>query len=318
MEKIISGSDTMSETSSTTNEALNEFRHYLRTGEQRNLVSNTSSGSYLVPEEFHNEVLSAAFERNFVAQLSRKIRTNTTRNVPVVTAAGTAAIVGENTAYTASDPTITEVVLYAYKDTFKTIVSEELLSDAGYNVEAELAKSFGIAFGAAEEAYYLVGTGSNQPTGVCQQAAAMSGVSVSAAPTKAQLITAVYGIARQYRDGACWVMNDSTAALIAGLKEDVTSSGSTPYWWTDARAGEPATLLGFPVYTSSAMAAVGSDAKCVVFGNFNYYLTAERGPMEIKVLDGMVEYGSVVAASHRIDGKPMTTSAFYVMQCANS
>ena len=235
--------------------------------------------------------------------------------VASVTAAGTAAIVGENTAYTASDPTIGQVILHAYKNTFKTTVSEELLADAGYDVNAELALAFGEAFGAAENTYYLVGTGSSQPTGVFNKTADKSDVSKSTGPTKADLLAILYGLPRQYRAGACWVMKDATVAMVAALKEDIDTAGTTPYWWTDARAGEPPMLMGYPVYTDESVAAVGSNAKAICFGNFQYYAVGERGPLEIKRLTGAVEYGTVFAGAHRIDGKPLTTDAFYVAAC---
>jgi len=69
------------------------------------LSTDTTPGSVLVPEEWHATVESYRFERNFVrSQGADVITTSTTHNIPVLTALSSPAIVGENTAYTDSEP----------------------------------------------------------------------------------------------------------------------------------------------------------------------------------------------------------------------
>lgn len=280
--------------------------------EARALASNTGSGSYLVEQEWHNVVEQCRFQRNFLRQTgARVVTTSSTHNIPVLTALSSPTIVGENTAYTASDPTIGQVILYAYKLSDKVPVSEELLADAAYDVEGELARAMGLGFGAAEEAYFLTGTGSSQPTGIFNKAADKTLASASAI-TKDELIETVYGLARHYRDGAVWMMDDTTAAYIAKLKLDVTTSGTTPYFWTDSVGGEPPRLLGYPVYTNTNIADIGASAKVICFGNPQMYVIGERGPLNIKRLT-LTEYGDTFAYHHRIDGKPLDATAFYVV-----
>ncbi len=282
------------------------------------LASNTGSGSYLVPQEWHSIVEEYRFERNFLrAAGAQVVTTQSTHNIPVLTALSTPTIVGENTAYTASDPTIGQVILYAYKLTDKIAVSEELLADAAYDVEGVLARAIGLGMGTAEEQYFMTGTGTNQPTGIFNKTADKTFASnvASGSPSTDELIEMVYGLARPYRDGACWMMDDTTALVIAKRKESVTTSGTTPYWWTDAKAGEPAMLLGYPVYTQSAIADIAASAKVICFGNPQYYVIGERGPLNVKRLQ-LTEYGDTFAYHQRIDGKCLDTSAFYVAAMA--
>jgi HK97 family phage major capsid protein len=281
------------------------------------LASNTGSGSYLVPQEWHATVEEYRFQRNFLREAGAMVvTTESTHNIPVLTALSSPTIVGENTAYTASDPTIGQVILYAYKLTDKIPVSEELLADAAYDVEGVLARAIGLGFGAAEETYFLTGTGSSQPTGIFNKAADKTLASASAI-TNDELIETVYALARHYRNGASWMMDDATVALIAKNKLTVTTSGTLPYFWQDSVGGELPRLLGYPVYTNSNIANIAASAKVICFGNAQYYVIGERGPLNVKRLQ-LTEYGDTFAYHQRIDGKPLDPAAFQVVAMAAS
>jgi HK97 family phage major capsid protein len=291
---------------------VRELLRSMHIGEERTLLVGSGGGSYLVPQEWHNSVEAYRFQRNFLRQTGAMVvRTESTHNIPVLTANGAAAIVSENAEYTAVDPTVSQVILYAYKLTQKVPVSEELLADSAYDVAALTARSVGIGFAAAEEKYFLVGTGSSQPTGIFNKTADKT-TATQAVITKDELIESVYGLARHYRDGAVWMMNDATALAIAKFKLDVTTSGTTPYFWTDAVGGEPPKLLGYPVYTNSNIATYAAGNKAICFGNPSMYVIGERGPMATKRLQ-LNEYSDTFAFNHRIDGKPLDPAAFYVV-----
>lgn len=276
------------------------------------LAEGSGSGSYLVPQEWHTQVEEYRFQRNALRGAGvQVIQTASTHNIPILSALATAAVTGENAAYTASDPTIAQVILAAYKYTLKTAVSEELLADSAYPIDATLARATGLAFGAAEEKDMLVGDGSSKITGIFNKTADKT-LAGTTAITKDELIEIVYSLAQQYHDGAYWMMNPSTALLIAKLKEDITTSGSTPYWWTNASQGTPAQLLGFPVILNTNIAAATAGLKALCFGNPSMYMLAERGPLVAKRLQ-LTEYGDTFAFNHRLDGKPLDAAAFQVV-----
>lgn len=291
------------------------FREMAKDGREydlRALVAGSGSGSYLVPEEWNNSVAEYRFESNFLrANGAQIVRTSTTHNIPVLTANGVAAISNENAAYTAVDPTIGEVTLGAYKLTQKVPVTEELLADSAYDVASIMARSVGLGFGAAEEKYFLVGSGSSEPTGILNKTADKT-LAGTTAITKDELIEIVYGLARQYRPGAVWMMNDATALAIAKLKLDVTTSGTTPYFWTDAVGGEPPMLLGHKVFTNSNIETMAATKKVIAFGNPSEYVIGERGSFVSKRLV-LNEYSDTFAFHHRIDGKPLNPAAFHVV-----
>ena len=275
------------------------------------LRSDTGSGANLVPEEWHATVEEYRFERNFVRTAGATvITTESTHNIPVLTALSSPAIVGENTAYTDSDPTVENVVLNAYKLSNKINISEELLADAAYDVDGMLARAVGLGLGAAEEALFLTGTGSSEPVGIFNQTANDTFDSASAL-TNDEIIEIIYGLARHYRPGAVWMMNDATVLVIATQKLTVTTSGTLDYFWQNSVDGEPPRLLGYPVFTNSNIATITNDAKVIGFGNLENYVIGERGPLNLKRLQ-LNEYSDTFAYHQRIDGKPLNEDAFEI------
>lgn len=87
------------------------------------------------------------------------------------------------------------------------------------------------------------------------------------------LVDFSYSLTAPYRQGAVWLMNSSTAASIAKMKD-----GDGNYIWREAfLAGQPATLLGYPVEIDEGMPAIGAGNLAVAFGNFKRgYLINDR------------------------------------------
>lgn len=304
---------------------LSEFRERLKgmrpgeeleiwpEGEARAIASNSGSGSYLVPQEWHDKVEEYRFEANWLRSAGATVvRTESTHNIPVLSANGTAAIVGENTAYTNSEPTISQVILYAYKLTDKVLVSEETLEDTLYDVEGLLAKSMGYSFGKAELSYAMTGTGSSQPTGIFNKTTDLT-TDTQAVMTAAEVLETIYGLDPWYRDDGCVFMMDNTMAYyLSTILTPVTTSGGQNFQFPGMQDGIRPNLFGYPVKLASAIADKAAAAKVLAFGNPVHYVIGERGPMKIKRLE-LAEHQTTFAFHQRYDSKPLNTSAFYVV-----
>ena len=277
------------------------------------LSSNTGSGSYLVAQEWHDKVEEYRFEKNWLrAEGATVVRTDSTHNIPVLTANGTAAIVGENTAYTNSEPTIGEVILYAYKLTDKALISEELIEDTLYDLEGALAKSMGYSFGLGELNYAMTGTGSSQPTGIFNKTADLT-TDTQAVMTADEVLETIYSLAPEYRDDGCVFMMDNTmAAYLAVTKTPVTTSGGQDYQFPGLLSGLQPNIFGYKVKLASAIADKAAGAKVLAYGNPEHYLIGERGPMKVKRLE-LSEYQTTFAFHQRFDCKPLNEDAFYVV-----
>ncbi|MEM9708445.1 MAG: phage major capsid protein [Pseudomonadota bacterium] len=172
-------------------------------------------------------------------------------------------------------------------------VSQRLLDDAAFDVEAWLAGRIAEKFGRAEAASFITGDGNNKPTGFLQKTftanhswswgtigyvpTGNAGAFNSAVPVDG-ILDLVYALGANYRANATFVMNSKTAVTVRKLKD---SDGR--FLWSDGlAASEPARLLGYPVLIAEDMPDIAEDAAAIAFGDFNAgYTIAERPDLRI-------------------------------------
>lgn len=123
----------------------NAFWNALRGRGVSNVLSEgvDTSGGFLVPEEFSNELIEALTEQNIFRQIARIINTSREKlKVPVATAAGTASWIDKNEQVPESDSTFGQVILNAYKLGTLMKASTELIEDAAFNMQSYIAMEF--------------------------------------------------------------------------------------------------------------------------------------------------------------------------------
>jgi HK97 family phage major capsid protein len=150
--------------------------------EEHRVLSKASAGAglNLVPTSFRNEIINILRFTGPFNQLAEEIVTDSgeTLQVPSVSAHGVATWTAENAGYTASDETFGQISLGAFKAGRAVIVSEELLTDTAFDLEAYLAQELGTSIGVLEETAFAIGDGSGKPLGI---ATAGNGITVSQA-----------------------------------------------------------------------------------------------------------------------------------------
>lgn len=285
--------------------------------EVRNALSEgvDTEGGYLVPDEFERTLISSLEDQNIMRGLAKVIQTTSgDRKIPVVSTHGTAGWLDEGKPYTESDETFTQVTLSAFKLGTFLKISEELLNDSAFNVEAYLASEFARRIGAAEEEAFLTGDGKGKPTGIFNATGGgQSTVTTGKASdiTADELIDLHYSLRAPYRKNAVWLMNDSTVKTIRKLKD-----GNGQYLWQPAlTAGSPDMILGKPVHTSTFVPEIKAGAKTVAFGDLSYYWIADRQGRSFKRLNELFATTGQVGflASQRLDGKLVLPEAVKVM-----
>ncbi|MDV8146260.1 phage major capsid protein [Arthrobacter sp. B10-11] len=194
-------------------------------------------------------------------------------DIPVTTAHGTAALVAEAGTIGQSDPTFAKRTLGAYKYADLIIVSNELLTDSGVDMEGYLARMAGRAVGNALGAHLVTGTGGGtQPTGILTSATsgATSPTGTVGAPSFDTLSDLYYSVIAPYRNSpeAGWLVKDTT---VAGLRKLKDTTGRY-LWEPSIIAGQPDTIFGKPVYTDPNVPATGLNAKSVIFGDLSTYM----------------------------------------------
>jgi HK97 family phage major capsid protein len=107
-----------------------------------------------------------------------------------------------------------------------------------------------------------------------QYVAAGAAGNFAAASPQDRLVDLVHALKAPYRQGAVFVMASDTLARIRKMK---TSDGAF-IWSPGLTAGQPGSLLGFPVVEAEDMPAVAADSLSIAFGNFQAaYVIADRG-----------------------------------------
>ena len=123
---------------------------------------------------------------------------------------------------------------------------------------------------------------------------------VAGAFTADDLIDLYYSVIAPYRNSTscAWLMRDATMGAVRKLKD----SQGQYLWQPSIQVGVPDTLLGKPVHTDPNVAAVGTGAKSVVFGDFSQYAVRMAGGVRFERSDSfafntdLVTYRAIIRA----------------------
>jgi len=277
-------------------------------------VGTDSEGGYLVPDEFEKTLVEALEEENIFRKLATVIQTSSgDRKIPVVSSKGEAAWIDEESAYPESDDTFGQVSIGTYKVATMLKVSDELLNDSAFNLEAYISKEFGRRIGAKEEEAFFIGDGTGKPTGVFHATGGASdGVTTTGAGiTFDDVMDLFHSLKSPYRKKAVWALNDSTVKALRKLKD-----GNNNYiWQPSVQAGVPDMILNRPYYTTSYAPVLEGGNKVMAFGDFSYYWIADRQGRSFKRLNELFAATGQVGflASQRVDGKLILSEAIKTM-----
>ena len=282
-------------------------------------VGTDSEGGYLVPDEFEHTLVEALEEENFFRSIATVIRTSSgDRKIPVVATKGTASWIDEEGAYPESDDSFGQVSIGAYKVATMLKVSDELLNDSVFDLEAYISKEFGRRIGAKEEEAFFTGDGKGKPTGIFSAAGGASdGVTTAAAGiTFDDVMDLFYAVKSPYRKKAVWVLNDTTVKALRKLKDN----NGNYIWQPSVQAGQPDMILNRPYHTSAYVPEVAAGAKVMAFGDFSYYWIADRQGRSFKRLNELFAANGQVGflASQRVDGKLILSEAVKTMAIKGS
>jgi HK97 family phage major capsid protein len=275
-------------------------------------IGTDSSGGYLVPNEFEKTLVQALREHNIMRQLGRVIRTGSGElQIPVAASAGTAAWIAEGGEPPLSDETFGQVTLSAHKLGTMLKVSHELLNDSAFPLESFLAQDFGRRIGVLEEETFIAGDGTGKPTGFLAAAPVGKIAGSPTALTFDDVMDLYRKLKSPYRAKAVFIANDATIGALQKLK----STDGQYLWSPSLTAGQPDTILGRPVYTSSFMPQIAAGAKVLAFGDFSYYWIADRQGRTFERLNELFAQSDQVGfkATQRVDGKLILPEAVQVL-----
>ena len=268
---------------------------YVRRGLDMELKSvngvTPQDGGYAVPREIDAVIDGLLKLVSPIRQIANVVKVGSAGYRKLVTQNGVASgWVAENAARPeTTSPVFNEVVpsfgeLYANPS-----ATQAMLDDAAFDVEGWLAREIAVEFAKAEGTAFVSGSGTNRPKGFLTAPAttaadgarpfgtlqflATGAAGAFAANPQDKLVDLIHSLKAPYRQGAVWVMNAATLAMIRKFK----ATDGTFLFQPGLAAGHPNLLMGYPVIEAADMPDVAANSTSVAFGNFREgYLIAER------------------------------------------
>lgn len=269
-------------------------------------ITTDNQGGYTVPKTLQARVLEMLKAHNVMRQIASVMQTDSTQLIPVEASKAQFAWMDEAAAFSEADLTFNQISIGAYKLGGMIKITDELLSDSAIDISSYITRKMVEAINDAEETAFISGTGTKQPKGVVT--AATVGVTTAAANaiTADEMIDLFYSIEAGYRPNAAWLISDSFEKELRKLK-----AGDDYLWQPSFELGKPATVLGKPVYTSSAMPVFAKGALPCAFGDFSRYQIADRGAISVMRLNELFAGNGLVGfrVFKRVDGQLLDANA---------
>jgi len=282
-------------------------------------VLKSSTGSP-VPTSFYDQVLLLARQSGPMLETSTILNTAGGENlqIPSLATYSSGTVATEGSQIGESDPVFNSfVTLGAFKYSFLTQVSRELIEDSGVDIMSFIAGQVGQSLGFSVNTALTTGTGTVEPNGLVTRAgSALVGTSLN--PTADNLIDLVYSVDSSGRRlaGSGFQMNSSSIANVRKLKDSAGQYLFQPSLSAEARD----LLLGYPIYENPAMATAASAVKPVIFGHLPSYYVRQVGGIKLDRSDDFAFNTDLVTfrATFRVDGNLIQTSHVKFFKSSNS
>ena len=281
------------------------FERYVRKGEAHELrgleakalsTQPDPDGGYLVPAETERMIDRIVSEVSPIRAIAgiRQIGSSSYKK-PFALGGLQTGWVGETEARPqTATPSLAEIEFPAMELYAMPAATPTLLDDAAVNIDQWLAEEVQTAFAEQEGAAFVAGDGVKKPRGFLDYERVAENAwewgklgfvatgNEGAFPTSNpgdKLIDLIYAVKSGYRANGRFVMNRSTQAAIRKFKD----TDGNYLWQPGLAAGQPPTLLNFPVTEAEDMPSIAADAPAIAFGDFRRgYLIVDR--LGIRVL----------------------------------
>jgi HK97 family phage major capsid protein len=241
-------------------------------------VGGDPSGGYVVYPDMSGQIVTKVDETSPMRAFAsiQVISTDALEGLFDLERAG-AVWVGETQARnTTATPNIGRWRIPVHELSAAPLATQKLLDDAAINMESWLADKVALEFSLSENAAFVNGNGVDKPRGflsyghgttlpgTVEQFRTGVNAAFAAAPNGGDvLIDALYGLKAPYRANASWFMNRTTTKMVRKLKDQ-----DGAYLWSPGiAAGQPATLLGYPVAAFEDMPDPAQGSLSVAVGD---------------------------------------------------
>lgn len=313
---------------------------YMRKGDRADFTSeeikamsgqSDPDGGYLVTAEMDTEIdRIATTEMSFASIANERTVGSATYKKLVKTSGVSGGWVGESEDSSESGANkYAEIDIPVHRVYAEPWIPNDLLEDAEYDLEADLADEAGITFGEQEGDGFINGDGVKKPRGILAYDTVANaswawgkvgfiktGVNGAFAATDPadELILLQHALKQRYRGNAVFLMNDTTLGTVRQFKD---SSGAYYLWQPDSTAGFGGRLLGSRVSVDDFMPDLATNSFSIAFGDFRraYTITRRRGIAVIR--DNVTKKGTTkLHLSRRTGGGVVQFEAFKLLKFA--
>jgi HK97 family phage major capsid protein len=232
-------------------------------------------GGYLVPKTVSSRIITRIYETSNLRALAT-VETIGGKELEIPRDEGEFGFGGWVGETQAPSETSTSQVgvskIFAHEMFAEPRVTQNMLEDAGLDIEAWVANKVGERMGRIEASAFFTGDGVNKPRGLLSYGAGTSNGQIeqvvsggATSITSDALYNLVFQLKDYYTQNANFLMKRTTVRDIMKLKD-----GQGNYLWQmgDIKGGQPATILSFPVNRCEDMPAVAASSLSVAFGDF--------------------------------------------------
>lgn len=273
--------------------------HVLHTGGNENIdTGSMNQGGYLIPELLHNEIARIIEE----AGVSRRemmylpfAGAGNERRLPVETTSPSVSWIAEGQQKPPTKPTIGQVIQTLEKLAAITILTDELIEDANFDIISYLGRRFAEVIAVEEDNQFFAGVGAPW-TGLIN-AAGIIPVSVNvgvlaANVTPEDMLNLKYALPTGARRGGKYYMNPEVWAALRSYRASTIASGDKEgnYLLQSPLDGTPNLLWGSPVVEVDALPGIADitapDEPFALFGNLSRAAVyGDKAGTRIKLLD---------------------------------
>jgi len=237
-------------------------------------ISEDVTGGYIVPIEYRDRIIELLHEFSPVRQIA-SVETIGSSGVEFPKeGTDTVTAAWEDETLTAGDYKFAMEKLEPKELRVLVTPKRTLLEDSIFDLDGYITRKTAERFAKKEGTAFISGNGVSKPEGLLANPDVQSVASGNASALTADgLIKLVYDLPDYYARNGKFLMNRSTVLAVRLFKD-----GQGQYIWQPGlQAGQPSTLLGYPVIEAVDMPDVEAGSYPIIFGDFKAaYLIVDR------------------------------------------
>jgi len=292
-------------------------------------LSDPDGGYIITPPEFDRTIDRVAGTISVMRRLATVRTIGTSEYKKIINAGGTSSgwVAEKESRNETNTPVLKQIAINTKEIYAEPGCTQIELDDSYLDIGQWLADEVSIEFNEEEGASFITGDGVAKPHGIAGypfianasyefgKVGYIAGGHASLLNNADKLVSLVHSLKPVYRNGASFLMNDTTCETIRTLK-----NGNGDYIWrAGLEQGKPDSLLGKPCEYDDNVASIGAGTYPLFFGNFKRaYLIVDRAGVRI-LRDPFTSKGNVLFyCTKRVGGGIVMFEAIKALKIAAS